>query len=190
MKNFDITLMVKANSILEAEKVGKQALMDFAKTVGMRNGSATACCNGKAEAIFNGEYEVTATVSVDGNGNTDDIVKEVQRAWMRNAEIINSTIFVPNNESSVTEEKHEENPEIIICNRCGQVIVGGYETAVNKGTVAEYALCTECIAKMHKEDKIDFCECCGEWIDMDDIVENPVTHKRNICPVCGEIYDF
>jgi hypothetical protein len=186
MKTLNIILTVKAINTNTAEQIGKRELMEFAKTLGLRSGSFMASCEGDTTYKEYDLYEVDARVQIDGSFDVTETIKEMQRKRSDKAEIFSSMIFVSDTKP---EEKHEPKPEVVACDECGQIVVKGYETVVNKGTDAEYTLCAECLDRLWEEGDITSCMCCENWIDNDELIENPVMHEKNICPVCGRIYN-
>lgn len=176
MKTLNITLMVNATTLNNAETIGKNELMEFAKIIGMRSGSFMAHCEGNATHIANNDYEINATVQVDGCGDVSEIIKEAQRNWSAKPDIMQSIIFV-------TEEKQKPRDyEAVTCESCGQVMVKGYENIINPGTANEYYLCNMC---HERDDDVIECEGCESYIDVGCLVKNPVTGENDLCPCCG-----
>ena len=188
MKTLNITLSIMAETHAEADLYGKCALMEFAKAVGMRSGSTVASCEGETEYIAGRQYNVNAEMQIDGNINVNETIQEAQQNWNNNPRIFSSTIFVSDEQKPEPVQKPRDY-EPVTCAACGQVMVKGYETVINNGTDNEYCLCNCCCEESHEEGEIGTCCNCDFWIDMEDLVENPVTHKKNICPVCGGIYN-
>jgi len=185
MKTLNIILTVKAISTNTAEMICKRELMEFAKTLGLRSGSFMASCDGNTTYKEYDLYEVDANVQIDGNFDVTETIKEMQRNWSNKSEILSSMVFVY---ETKPEEKHEPKPAVVTCDECGQIIVKEYATVVNKGIGAEYVVCEECLDDLWEKGTVTKCEHCGNWIDNDELVENPVTHEDSICPICGANY--
>ena len=186
MKTLNITLTIKANNYSNADALGQHELMELVKIIGFKSGSYMASCAGNTEYVADGVYEVNANVKLDGEGNVNDIIKEVQRVWSSKPEIISNVIFV------TEEQKHEPEPvqkekqyESCNCEACGQMMVKGYQHTINRHTANEYHLCNSCLDNAIEEDEIIECQCCSEYVDVDNLVLNPVTDENDLCPCCG-----
>lgn len=181
MKNLEVSLVVRANNTNHAENIAMRELLELAKVIAKRNAGTMGQGSGSATPLASDAYQVNATVSIDSKGNVNDIIKDIQNVWMHKPEIVHSMF-------TVEEEKQETetNYPICRCNACGCAFnnesAGEY---VNPGTKNEYWMCDDCIADKEHDGALGYCECCDHYIDA--LVENPVTHEKNICPCCGEI---
>ena len=175
MKNLTILMTVKANGNAEAELIAQRELMNLA----MRTGAMMGCGNGNAKQVSNNTYEVTATVSMDINGNINEIVQNAQREWNEKKEIISSMIFV-------NESEREDEDDLVRCDCCGVCIDDGTECIINPETENECVLCDECYCA---NENIAYCEYCNTSFDKGYLIENPVSKRKNICPYCGEIVE-
>lgn len=171
MKKLEITMSIKANNTNEAESIAKRELMDLAKVIARNNGSSMAMGEGNATKTCNG-YKVEATVMVDGAGNVNEIAKYSQCLWMSRPEILKSAIFV-------SEEEKQEKAKYT-CKVCGYAMTTP-EIVVNEGMENEYYMCKDCF----NDSEIQWCCICHSYVD--GLVENPVTHKKCICPHCGDM---
>ena len=183
MKNIEISLVVRANSVNNAENIAMRELMELAKAVAKRNGGAMGQGGGSATPIASDAYQVNATVTINCNTNINDILAEVRNIWMCKPEIVHSAF-------AVAEEKREAqaNPmdDMEQCECCGGYFHAGDMVVVNRDTEHEYWLCPGCFDFKAEEEEITCCGKCNEYVDMEALVENPVTHDKNICPLCGE----
>ena len=184
MKTLNITLTIKANSNNSAEILGKHELMELTKIIGKRSGSSMASCSGNTTYMEYDNYEVNATVQIDGCGDVSEIIKEAQRVWSTKPEILSSIIFVSEEQKPEPVQKPRDY-EPVTCDSCGQIMVKGYENVVNPETDVEYCLCERCFTDACKEKEVICCECCETYIGMEYLVMNPVTGERDLCPCCG-----
>ncbi len=189
MKTLNINLIVKANDTNTAENIGKHQLMELAKIVGMRSGSSIASCTGHTNCVDIGYYEIIATVQIDGTGDVNEIIKEAQRNWNANPNIISSVIFVAEEQKPEPVQKAKE-PETCECFECGQVMVKGYTNIINPGSSEEYYLCNGCLERAIENDDVITCQCCDEYINTNDLVHNPVTGNEDLCPCCGNKIEY
>lgn len=189
MKTLNITLTIKATNYSVAETFGKNELMELAKIIGMKSRSCMASCAGNTNYVADGVYEVEATVQIDGRLDVTEIIKEAQRNWNANPNIISNTVFVveEQNFEPVQKEKQYEPCE---CCACGQVMVKGYQHTINRNTDIEYYLCNSCFEYAIDEDEVIECQCCDEYINVDNLVPNPVTGKKDLCPCCGNKIEY
>ena len=186
MKTLNITLGIFADSYEEADLDGKCALMEFAKKVGMGSGSTIASCEGETKYVAGRSYNVNAKMQIDGNINVEDTIQEAQQCWNDKHYTSHSSIFVEDEKKPEPVQKPRDYKPVT-CKRCGQVMVKGYDNVINHGLDNEYSLCERCLVDEVDEDEVIFCESCENYIDVDDLIENPVMHEKNICPVCGRI---
>lgn len=114
MKTLEITMNVKANDVKTAEKIAMNELMTLAKIVGQTSGSSMACGSGNATYVDDDMFRIDANVQVDGIGDINEVVKEVQQAWLNSSDIVNSMIFVVT-ETNVEEDEDEH---YIVCDNC------------------------------------------------------------------------
>lgn len=184
MKTLSITLTIKANSNNSAEILGKHELMELTKIIGTRSGSSMASCSGNTTHMEYDNYEVNATVQINGCGDVSEIIKEAQHVWSAKPEILNSCIFVSEEQKSEPVQK-PRNYEPVTCDSCGQIMVKGYENVINPGTEEEYCLCERCFTDACNEDEVDYCEHCEHYIDRESLALNPVTGENDLCPCCG-----
>ena len=177
MKNLEITLSVRANNLGHAENIAKRELMELAKVIGKRSGSSMASGSGEATHIAGDAYQINATVSIDGNGNVNNIIKEIQNIWMNKFEIVRSVVCI------VDEPKADPVEDMEKCECCGGYFHAADMAVINRDTEEEYWLCAACF---DKAEDIICCGSCREYVNQGDLVENPVKHTYNICPCCGE----
>lgn len=179
MKNINITMTVSAMTTRDAENIAQRELMEFAKIIGMHSGSSMASGDGNAIFVDDNTYQIDATVQIDGNGDIDSIIKDAQRAWTRNPNIINSMIFVSNKADNAPNDE-----DAYVCDCCGKTTndaVYIFDPEDDDG----YDLCESCFNEAVDNGDVAYCPKCGMYVT--NIVENPVTHEHNICPACGEI---
>lgn len=178
MKNLEVSLVIRANSVDNAGNIAMRELMELAKAVAKRNGGSMGQCSGSATPIASDVYQVNATVTINCNANVNDILAEVQNIWMGKPEIVHSAF-------AVAEEKHEANPmeDMERCECCGGYFHAADMAVINRDTEEEYWLCPACF---DKAEDIICCGSCREYVNQGDLVENPVKHTYNICPCCGE----
>ena len=184
MKTLNITLTVKAATHNSAEAIGKHELMELTKIIGKRSGSSMASCSGNTTYMEYDNYEVNATVQINGGGDVSEIIKEAQRVWSTKPEILNSCIFVSEEQKPEPVQKPRDY-EAVTCDSCGQIMVKGYENVINPDTDEEYCLCERCFTDKCNDGEVDYCEYCEHYIDCGSFVLNPVTGENNLCPCCG-----
>jgi hypothetical protein len=184
MKNIEIALVVRAESVNNAENIAMRELMELAKAVAKRKGASMSQGSGSASPLTSDAYQVNAAVALDCDANINDILAEVQNVWMGKPEIVHSAF-------AIAEEKREAqaNPmdDMEQCECCGGYFYAGDMVVVNRDTEHQYWLCPGCFDFKAEEEEITCCGKCNEYVDMETLVENPVTHEKNICPLCGEI---
>lgn len=174
MKNLEVSLVVRANNTDHAENIAMRELLELAKVIAKRNAGTMGQGSGSATPLASDAYQVNATVSIDSKGNVNDIIKDIQNVWMHKPEIVHSMFTV--------EEETQEEPKRIRCKGCGVLLNENdmYYT-INAETDNEYHLCERCY---DESANVDYCDCCDMYVG--DLIENPVTHEKNICPCCGE----
>lgn len=170
MKKLEIIMSIKATNINEAESIAKRELMDLARVIARNNGSSMTMGEGNATETSYG-YRIKASVTVDGNGNVNEIVNYAQCLWMDKPEILKSAIFVS-----------EEEKAKYTCKVCGCAMETP-EIVVNEGMKNEYCMCEDCFD--NGNDEIQWCCTCGSYVD--GLIENPVTRNKCICPHCGDM---
>ena len=175
MKNIEISMVVRAESVNNAENIAMRELMELAKAVAKRNGGSMGQGSGSASPIASDAYQVNATVTINCNANVNDILAEVQHIWMDKPEIVHSAF-------AVAEEKQEE-AHLIKCERCGGMFNEDDTWVINAETDKEYHLCEHCLNAGADVD-VSWCDSCERYVG--ELIENPVTHEKNICPCCGE----
>lgn len=181
MKNIEIALVVRAESVNNAENIAMRELMELAKAVAKRKGASMSQGSGSASPITSDAYQVNATVALDCDANINDILAEVQNVWMGKPEIVHSAFAIAE-EKKETEANPMEDMEQ--CDCCGGYFHAGDMVVVNRDTENEYWLCPGCLDE--EENNLANCPNCHEYID--NLIENPVTHEHNICPCCGETF--
>lgn len=181
MKTLNITMTVLADSYKEADYRGQAELMELVKRIGMSSGSTIASCEGDTKHRVDNRYEVKAKVRLDGIGDVTSIIEETQDAWLHKFDILYSSIYAAEEEKSEPVQKPRDY-EAVTCERCGQVMVKGYENVINHGTEYEYCLCNMCY---EGDDDVFECDGCLADIDRKDLVLNPVTCEKDLCPCCG-----
>lgn len=185
MKNIEISLVVRANSVNNAENIAMRELMELAKAVAKRNGGSMGQGSGNATPIASDAYQVNATVSINCNANVNDILAEVQRIWVNKPEIVHSAFAVAEEKQEKTCTAHKRKPAFI-CAGCRREFYDEQDgERINRNTADEYWMCDDCLANKEHKGEIGWCCACDNYVDA--LVENPVTHKKNICPCCGEI---
>ena len=181
MKNLVITLNIKANSKNEAEAIAMRELMQLAQ--------ATHCtmASGSGDAVYaDGGYVVKSEMNMDGDVHA---IHDMQERWLYSPTILSSAILVNEEKQPETEVKHDEPPKSRIhrprqCECCGDLCADDHPVHRNDKDVLY--LCDECWDAALDEGDVYYCESCENYVDVDCLVENPVTHKENICPCCGE----
>ena len=181
MTNLNITMTIKANSAHEAEMIAACEMTKLAKETHCTEG----CGFGEAE-YANGAYVVKAGMAFNGNA---ELVPDMQESWLYSPSILNSCILVKEEKQSEPEAKYEEPPKSRIrrprqCECCGDLCADDHPVHRNDKDVLY--LCDECWDAALDEGDVSYCESCENYVDADCLVENPVTHKKNICPCCGE----
>lgn len=181
MKNLEVSLVVRADNTNHAESIAMRELLELAKVVAKRNGGAMGQGSGGATPLASDAYQVNATVSIDSKGNVNDIIKDIQNVWMHKPEIVHS-MFTVEEEKQDTETNQMEDMEQCAC--CGGYFHAGDMVVVNRDTDNEYWLCDGCLDEEAEE--LVVCGWCHEYVNKENLIENPVTHDNNICPCCGE----
>lgn len=178
MKQLKIMMHINANNQKSAESIATRELGELAKAIALRNGSFMIGGECDVEETFNGDYKANATMNVNEYPGLNESVYTVQALWMTKPEIIKSAIFV-----SETESKENEKP-VKTCKICGCVLEDDDYAIVNEDDENEYNLCYECL---DNEKEIVWCDTCDCYVD--GRIENPVTHRKTICPHCGDNLD-
>lgn len=168
-----ITMTVKAISINNAEEIAIQALYDFTKSV-----SFAANGNGHATHIKDDKYQVDASVEISCKADEKKLMEAMSAIWTSNPNIINGFVFF----DSIAQTEHDKVE--YYCSRCGCVLDDD-KTEINPGTNYSYFLCNDCLAKDERSGKISWCDECQNYVS--GLIENPVTHEKNLCPICGHV---
>jgi hypothetical protein len=178
MKKLEIMMTIKANTQHEAEGIAKRELAELAKAIAFRNGSFMIDGECDVTEVANGNYKAKAIMNVAEYAGMNETVYTVQALWMTKPDIIKSAVFVGESE----EPKVNEEPKRT-CKMCGRVLSDDEDYGVvNEGMETEHYMCYDCI---DTTEEVWWCETCECY--MDNLVENPVSHKKNICPRCGDM---
>lgn len=183
MNNLNIIMTIKANNENEAELIAKGELMELAKSLAMHNGSMMAMGEGKTTEVANGNYKVESILKIDGNGNINEVVYTRQALWMTKPNILKSAIFV--SDEGKANEPEMPKVQTVRCKCCGAEEPIEDMAVVNPGLESEYYLCDECIDDARNDGDVILCDGCVENVDVSELIENPVTHEKNLCPYCG-----
>lgn len=188
MKTLNITLGIYADTYEEADLYGKCALMEFVKKVGMDSRSTVASCEGDTKYVAGRSYNVNAKIQIDGNVNVNEIIQDAQQRWSDKYYISSSSIFVSEEKKPEPVQKPRDF-QAVTCDSCGQIMVKGYENVINPKIEDEYHLCERCFTDAYNRKEVICCEYCENYVGREYLVLNPVTGKKNLCPVCGGIID-
>ena len=169
----NITMNIKANNDQEVQPIVTNTFMNLA----LNAGCMMACGGVNIDHVKDSMYKVTTTMEVDNASN----VEKAAQKLTDNPNILNSLIVVTEDKSEAKQEPERAIAKHI-CHMCNNAYIEA-ENVVNPGKANEYYLCNECAEDACYEGTVEWCEECEHHVS--DLIENPVTHKKNICPICG-----
>ena len=166
MKNLNITMTVKATSTSNAEQIAMHELMNLAKTVSLMGSGS-----GNATHISDCMYEVKANVSVATDISNENIANTMTQAFMKSADVVSCFVYV---EPETPKKK---------CYACGKMLpVDELNEVIDVNGESRY-VCNDCVDDELSEGNIELCPTCETYVS--ELLENPATHNRTICPCCG-----
>ena len=186
MKNLEIMMTIKANNKKEAESIVTRELAELAKCIARHNGSFMIGGKCDVDETNNGNYKATANMNIADYASLNETVYTVQALWMTKHDILKSAIFV--SETEEPKAKEEPKAETAECSHCGKIASISFGV-MNQIVSPEglYYLCDDCLEDAMHNGDVYLCDYCATHVS--DLVENPVTHVKNICPCCGETLD-
>lgn len=173
----NIHMTIKAVSKASAESIAMEALAEMA----LKAGCAIAIGNGDTTMLSKDTYKLTIVMDIT-NGNN---IQNASHMLMDKPNIVSAFVFANEETKKETEHEPEHGTARYVCKECGAVCFDYAEgTIINPKTENEYFLCDDCLESAEYEGTVELCSACKEYVS--DFVENPVTHKKNICPICGD----
>ena len=171
----NITLTIKAPDSKTAESLAMEALAEMT----LKAGCFVATGNGDTTAMSAELYKVTIEMEMSNSERLQEAVQELNtKPYM-----VSAFVFACDEEKKEAETEPAKSSDLYRCDECDALYDKEDGVFINPGKENEYFLCNSCLEDAAFEGTVWYCEEGEHYVSSG--IENPVTHKKNICPICG-----